>query len=201
MTTEEMEQIRSFVAIELEEELREELAQIQESLRRRGIAEQVRWIKPQGIHLTLKFLGNVPAHRIEEIGLAVTRGSEGVEPFTISLDGLGCFPTASRPNVVWVGVKEDSGTLARLQTAIEDRLSVLGYAPERRKFTPHLTLGRVSRHAGASDRRRLGDVVQIHDPGILGGMQVREVSLMRSDLSPAGAKYTRLVAVQLQEQR
>ena len=201
MTAEEMEQIRSFVAIELEEELREELAQIQESLRRRGIAEQVRWVKPQGIHLTLKFLGDVPANRIEEIGLAVTRGSEGVEPFTISLDGLGCFPTASRPNVVWVGVREGTGTLARLQTAIEDRLSVLGYAPERRKFAPHLTLGRVSRHAGASDRGRLGDVVQTHDAGTLGGMQVREVSLMRSDLSPAGAKYTRLVAVQLQEQR
>ncbi len=197
----EMVQIRSFVAIELEEELREELAQIQESLRRRGIAEQVRWIKPQVIHLTLKFLGNVPANRIEEIGLAVTRGSEGLEPFTISLDGLGCFPSASRPNVIWVGVREDSGTLARLQTAIEDRLSVLGYTPERREFTPHLTLGRVSRHAGASDRRHLGDVVQTHDAGTLGGMQVREVSLMRSDLSPAGAKYTRLVAVQLQEQR
>lgn len=189
------------MAIELEEELREELAQIQESLSRRGTAEQVRWVKPQGIHLTLKFLGNVPANRIEEIGLAVTRGSEGVGPFAISLNGLGCFPTPSRPNVVWVGVREDTGTLARLQTAIEDRLSVLGYAPETRKYAPHLTLGRVSRHAGASDRRRLGDVVQTHDAGILGGMQVREVSLMRSDLSPAGAKYTRLVAVQLQEQR
>jgi 2'-5' RNA ligase len=197
----EMEQIRSFVAIELEEELTEELAQIQESLRRRGIAEQVRWVKPEGIHLTLKFLGNVPADGIEEIGLAVTRGSEGVEPFAISLDGVGCFPTASRPNVVWVGVREDTGTLARLQTAVEDRLSVLGYAPERRKYTPHLTLGRVSRHMGARDRRRIGDVVQTHDAGTLGRMQVREVSLIRSDLSPEGARYTRLVAVQLQQQR
>lgn len=201
MATEEMEQIRSFVAIELEDELREELAQIQESLRRRGIAAQVRWVKPQAIHLTLKFLGNIPVGRIEEIGLAVTGGSEGVDPFNISLDGLGCFPTANRPNVIWVGVREDTGALSRLQNSIEGRLSALGYKPERRKYKPHLTLGRVSRHIGASDRRRLGDVVQTHDAGTLGGMQVREVSLMRSDLSPEGARYTRLVTVPLQEQQ
>jgi 2'-5' RNA ligase len=200
MASSEMKQIRSFVAIELEYELREELAQIQESLRHRGIAGQVRWVNPQAIHLTLKFLGDVPVDRIEEIGLALTKASERVDPFDIGLDGLGCFPTASRPTVIWVGVREDTGTLGRLQSSIEGSLSALGYEPEKRKYKPHLTLGRVSRHIGKSDRRHLGDVVQTHDAGTLGGMQVREVSLMRSDLSPQGARYTRLVSVPLQQQ-
>ena len=200
MGSSEMKQVRSFVAIELEDELREELARIQESLKRRGIAEQVRWVKPQAIHLTLKFLGDISVDSIEEIGLAVTKGSEGVDSFNISLEGLGCFPTATRPNVIWVGVREDTGMLNRLQNSIELSISALGHQPERRKYTPHLTLGRVVRHIGKSDRRRLGEVIQTHDAGTLGGMEVREVSLMRSDLSPQGARYTQLVSVPLQQQ-
>jgi 2'-5' RNA ligase len=193
-----MDQIRSFVAIELDEELRHQLSLIQRALKSKGVADLVRWVNPKGIHLTLKFLGNVPASRLQEIVLAVTHGKDGVMPFTIGFGGLGCFPTASRPNVIWVGVDGDTGTLGRLQAGIEGRLAVLGYPPEKRRYTAHLTLGRVDRRVTDSERRRLGDLIQAQTIGPLGEMQVHTVSLMKSELSPAGATYTRLAAVPLE---
>jgi 2'-5' RNA ligase len=193
-----MEQIRAFVAIELPEDLRRELDRIQGSLKGPGVADHVRWVKPGGIHLTMKFLGNVPAGTITEIVRAVTQGSEGIKPFTISFAGLGCFPSSSRPSVIWVGIEGDTRTLMRLQTAVEDRLSVLGYPAEKRRYTPHLTLGRVARDVAASERRRLGDMIGEQTVGSLGEMQVRDVSLIKSELSPSGARYTRLAAVTLE---
>jgi 2'-5' RNA ligase len=193
-----MEQIRSFVAIELDEEIRHQLSLIQRSLKSEGLTDTVRWVNPHGIHLTLKFLGDVPASRIQGIVLAVSQGKDGVTPFTISFGGLGCFPTTRRPNVIWVGVNGDTGTLARLQTGVEERLSALGYPSEKRRYTPHLTLGRVDRRVTDSERRRLGDLIQAQTVGSLGEMQVRAVSLMKSELSPAGATYARLAAVPLE---
>jgi 2'-5' RNA ligase len=193
-----MEQIRSFVAIELDEEIREQLSIIQRSLKSKGLADTVRWVKPQGIHLTLKFLGGVPASRIQEIVLAVTQGKDGVMPFTISFGGLGCFPNTRRPNVIWVGVDGDTGALVRLQTGIEERLATEGYPSEKRRYSPHLTLGRVDRRISDSERRRLGDLIQEQTVGSLGQMQVRAVSVMKSELSRAGATYTRLAAVPLE---
>ena len=192
-----MDQIRAFVAIELPGNVRRELERIQGSLKGKGVPHHVRWVKPEGIHLTLKFLGNVPAGSITEIVRVVTQGSEGIKPFTISFGGLGCFPSSSRPSVIWVGVEGDTGTLMRLQTAVEDSLSALGYPAEKRRYTPHLTLGRVARDVAASERRRLGDIVGEQTVGSLGEMQVRDVSLIRSELSSAGARYTRLAAVTL----
>jgi 2'-5' RNA ligase len=194
-----MEQIRAFVAIELPEDLRRELERIQGSLKSTRVADRVRWVKPTGIHLTLKFLGNVQASRIAEIVRAITQGSKGVKPFTISLSGLGCFPSSSRPNVIWIGLEGDTEPLPRLQSAIEDYLSVLGYPKEKRNYTPHLTLGRVARDVAADARHRLGDLIAEQDVGSLGEMQVREVCLMKSELFPSGAKYTRLAAVPLEQ--
>jgi 2'-5' RNA ligase len=193
-----MEQIRSFVAIELEHELRTQLKRIQESLKDKGIVDRVRWVRPEGIHLTLKFLGDVPANRIQEIVPAMANSIEGVKPFSINLFGLGCFPSIARPNVIWVGVGGETGTLARLQADIEANLAVLGYPPEKREYTPHLTLGRVDRRTGAADRRRLGMLIQTETVSSHSEMMVCEVSLMKSELSPAGARYTRLGAVQLE---
>jgi 2'-5' RNA ligase len=195
----EMEQIRSFVAIELEDELKTELKRIQESLRGKGIADDVRWVRPEGVHLTLKFLGNVPANRIHEIVPAMADSTEGVEPFSINLAGLACFPSLARPNVIWVGVGGETSALARIQANIETNLTILGYPPEKREYTPHLTLGRVDRRIGATDRRRFGALIQTETVASHSEMLVREISLMKSELSPAGARYTRLGAVQLEE--
>jgi 2'-5' RNA ligase len=194
-----MEQIRSFVAIELSDQLKTELGQVQESLKSKGVADQVRWVKPEGIHLTLKFLGNVPADSVKEISLAMDQASRGIAPFSINLGGLGCFPATSRPNVVWIGVEGDTAALVELHGNIEASLSLLGYPEERREYTPHLTLARVHRRVGSTDRRRLGSLIDTHRIEPLSGMRVCEVSLMRSQLSPSGARYSRLAVAPLEE--
>ena len=193
-----MEQVRSFVAIELTDQIREKLGETQAWLKTEGIADQVRWVKPEGIHLTLKFLGDVPVGRVNAIAVAITRACEGIRPFSLGFGDLGCFPSVSRPNVVWIGVQGDTKELAHLQSRVEDRLAILGFPREQRKYTPHLTLGRVSRHVQRRERGRLGTLIQTQDIEPLGEMEVHEVSLMKSVLSPAGAKYSQLAGVKLE---
>jgi 2'-5' RNA ligase len=193
-----MEQIRSFVAIEISDQLRAKLSLIQESLKDKGAADRVRWVKPEGTHLTLQFLGDVPEDRVKDISGAVTDASRDVAPFNLSFAGLGCFPSASRPSVLWVGVEGETDTLAELQAGIQAHLARLGYPPEKRKYTPHLTLGRVARHIGDGDRRRLGTLIRTCSIEPLGGLEVRQVSLMKSELSPAGARYSRLAVAHLE---
>lgn len=193
-----MEQVRSFVAIELSDQIKEKLRHVQALLKSRGIADQVRWVRQEGMHVTLKFLGDVPVDRIGEITVSIKQGSEGVGPFTLSLAGLGCFPSARRPTVIWVGLLGNTKTLALLQQRIEDNLAVLGFAPEKRKYTPHLTLGRVGKRVGAKERAKLGTLIETEAVDALGEMEVHGVSLMKSVLSPTGAQYGRLAVVQLE---
>ncbi len=194
-----MAMIRAFIAIELTEELLDRLVQVQEELRRDAWADQVRWVRPEGIHLTLKFLGNVPEDRIPAIEQALHQAitETGVEPFTLRAGGLGAFPNFRRPAVIWVGVQGEVEPLQRLQEAIEAAMEELGFQREDRPFHPHLTLGRVHRRAGSGYRRKLGEALQAYDVGEVGDMQVEEVTLMRSQLHPKGAIYTQLAVHRL----
>ncbi len=193
-----MEHIRSFVAIELDDALKKGLVETQDLVRSKGIADQVRWVRVGGIHLTLKFLGDVPTDRINDIASAIRDASRGIRPFALTFGGLGCFPTPSRPNVIWIGVDGDTKTLARLQESIESSLALLGYPPEKRRYTPHLTLGRVGRRVKTEQRRRLGGLIGTQSIDHLGEMMVHQVSLMQSELSPTGAVYTCLAAIDLE---
>ena len=192
-----MEKIRTFIAIELDESIKDELTSLQERLRAEAPRGSVRWVRSGGIHLTLKFLGDVPADQIGEITRALQKSCQGFAPFSLSCGELGCFPNLKRPRVVWVGIQEETGTLAQLQKAIEENVGPLGYPPEKRKFSPHLTIGRVQKRVGSGDLRRLGEVVGASEIGTLGQMEVRSVNLMRSDLRPSGAVYTRLAEAEL----
>jgi len=195
---EDMEQIRGFVAIELNDEIKVKLGETQALLKRKGIVDQMRWVRPEAMHITLKFLGDVPVDSIKEIVVAIKQASEGIGPFSLSFGGLGCFPSVSRPNVIWIGMWGDTKTLAQLQGGIEDSFAVLGFPPEKRKYTPHLTLGRVRRHIERRERGRLGGLVQTENIDKLGEFEVHEVSLMKSVLSAAGAKHSRLAVVRLE---
>jgi len=204
-----MEKIRTFIAIELNESIKDGLTELQERLKGKVPRGSVRWVKPEGVHLTLKFLGDVPADQIGEITRALQKSCQGFAPFSLSCGGLGCFPNLKRPRVVWVGLQEEcgsarggfgirrTGTLAQLQKAIEENVAPLGYPTEKRKFSPHLTLGRLQRRVSSGDRRRLGELIGALEIGTLGQMEVRSVNLMRSDLRPSGAVYTRLTEVEL----
>jgi len=192
-----MEKIRTFVAIELPQDVIANLEELQADLRRRLQDMPIRWVKPQKIHLTLKFLGGVPADQIDAVAEALRAACEGVSPFEFELAGLGCFPNVRRPRVIWIGVAGDLATLRQLRDAVEEHIAPLGYPTERRAFQPHLTLGRVKR-ASPGEARQIGAEIAATELGTLVQVHVEEVSLMRSDLSPAGAKYTRLAAVRLE---
>ena len=193
-----MEEIRTFVAIELSEGIKSELTRVQEMLKEKIATPHLRWVDPAKVHLTLKFLGNVPLDRIQEITAALKEACAGFSPFVMEVSGLGCFPSTNSPRVIWVGVQEETDRLKRLQERVEERLAILGFKPERRPFSPHLTLGRVRKGARAGARRIIGGIVCATSVGDLDQMEVGEISLMKSKLLPSGAQYSRLETIPLE---
>jgi 2'-5' RNA ligase len=186
-----MESIRAFIAIELDEDILRRIESLQERIKADLPPGLIRWVRPEGIHLTLKFLGVAEADRIEAVSEALQDACLPTTPFTLSIGGLGVFPNPRRPRVLWLGVDEPSGTLPRLQAAIERAISPLGFPTERRRFIPHLTLGRVKRGRGPAELEALGEYATRAKVRV-GEMEARCVYLMRSDLRPAGAVYTEL---------
>jgi len=159
----------------------------------------VRWVQPEGIHLTLKFLGQTPLDQIEGIVKALSSACASLCPFTCTVGGLGCFPNLRRPRVIWVGVQEPTGALSRLQEALEGACAESGFKRERRAFHPHLTLGRLRDRASADQRRAIGELIQGTEVTSLGTVSAKGISLIRSDLRPRGAVYTTLREIELRE--
>jgi len=193
------EQIRSFIAIELPEEARKGLARLRKELER-DEHRFVKWVDPGGIHLTLKFLGNIPSKRITEITEAMEEAAQGISPFHLEISGLGAFPSLRQARVLWVGIGGEVDKLSRLQQNIDSALAVLGFANEERSFVPHLTLARIRQGASPPDRRSFGELVGSAVFEDKYHIKVEAISLMRSQLTPAGAIYTCLSAVGLGHQ-
>jgi len=191
--------LRTFIAIELDEDLLGHLVRVQDRLRTQVAPRSVRWVRPEGVHLTLKFLGDTLPDQVEAVKAALDRAASEVSPFTFSVGGVGCFPNTYRPRVVWVGLQEPTGTLSRLRDAVESHVAPLGFPAENRPFHPHLTLGRVQRHASKSEVREVGEVVASAGVGALDEMRVTRVSYIKSDLRPSGAVYTILHEARLQQ--
>ena len=191
-----MEQIRSFIAIELPDGAKKMLRQLQSQLKTGG-QFPVKWVDPESIHLTLKFLGNVSSDTIETITNEIEESARGIAPFQLEVKGLGVFPNPHRTQVIWVGVSGELETLSRLQQRIESRLAPLGFPPEARKFTAHLTLGRVRERATPQERQSLGQLITA--TGFESGFSfsVDSVQLMRSQLTSAGAIYSRISSARL----
>lgn len=192
-----MATLRTFIAIELDRELRETLARLQDGLRQRVAPRSVRWVRPEGIHLTLKFLGDTSEEQVEQVKDALARAAGEIPPFAFTVGGVGCFPSTRRPRVVWVGLHEPTGALRRLRDAVEREVAPLGFPTEKRPFSPHLTLGRVHRYASKSEVRELGEIVAASAIGDIDEMEVGEVCYIKSDLQPSGAVYTTLSRARL----
>nr|HID14223.1 RNA 2',3'-cyclic phosphodiesterase [Anaerolineae bacterium] len=187
-----METIRAFIAIPLPHPLLEKLAALQRQLESRVPPRSVRWVRAEGIHLTLKFLGDTPREKLPAIERALAAVAQHAPACTFTIEGLGCFPNPRRPRVVWVGVQEPTGRLAALQDAIEEVMAPFGYPPEGRGFTPHLTLGRVRRRTPRSAVARIGEIVTNTTVGMLAEVPADHFALIRSVLKPTGAEYTTL---------
>jgi 2'-5' RNA ligase len=180
--------LRLFVACELPPEVREALATVQRLLQEQG-AEGLRWVRPEGIHLTLKFLGEVAARRLEAIERSLAQAVR--EPFRLSvqLGRLGSFGGSSGLRVVWMGLEGEVEALAHLAGRVDRSLEPMGFRREQRPFAAHLTLARVKDDASPQDRRRLFELVRALELPPLPGATLDAVSLMQSSLQPGGARY------------
>jgi len=191
-----MESVRSFIAIELPGELKLALKQLQASLRQQ-VPGGIKWVDPESIHLTLKFLGNVQAGRINDIIKVMEQSARGIAPFQLEAKNLGVFPNLKRPQVVWVGLGGQLDQLSQLQQRIESNLVPLGFAVEHRSFSAHLTLARVRNQAYPNERQRLGDLIAATRFDTAYAITVNSINLMRSELTREGAIYSRLGSVPL----
>jgi len=190
------EKVRSFIAIELPEAVQHALGTLQAALKR-DAPSAVKWVDPGGIHLTLKFLGYVPAGQVGAIVRIMEDAVRGAHPFCLELGRPGAFPNLRRVSVAWVGLIGDIAELGRIQGQLEEGLVPLGFPKEDRPFAAHLTLARVREQATPAERLRLGEAISRARLEEAPDIEVRELSLMRSQLSRAGAIYTRLSSVSL----
>jgi len=177
--------IRSFIAIPLNAEIIFHLEKAQKELR--ALPTDVKWVNPTSIHLTLKFLGNVEEGNVEDIARGIQNGVKGVKTWSTAVRNMGAFPFLKNPRVVWIGIEDQSGQLVRLQNQIEQEMSKLGFAEEKRTFSPHLTLGRVRSSRGKDE---LVKYLLDERERVFGEINVDRVILFKSELKPTGAIYT-----------
>ena len=193
-----MSVIRAFIAIDLPPDVQNCLAQISEELIDQLGEKSVRWVPVENIHLTLKFLGDVSLNNLDVLKEILSSETATQKPIEISIGRLGAFPKVRRPRVIWVGIEAPPELLA-LQRSIEGRTIKVGYPPDERDFSPHLTLGRVSRTASPEDVRKIGDVLSTSLVGFLGAAWVKAIHLYKSDLQPSGAVYSKMFTAPLGE--
>ena len=191
-----MEQVRSFIAIELPGELKLGLIQLQSRLKL-GKQPWVKWVEPHSIHLTLKFLGSIPVDKIGEITRAMEEAAQGIPPFHLEVSDLGVFPNLRRVQVAWVGISGQLDKLGQLQQGIESNLARLGFTSESRPFTPHLTLARLRQQASLEERQKFGQLIAGTKFEAVYAIEVDAISLMRSQLTREGAIYSRISSVGL----
>ena len=189
------ETLRLFVAVSLPEEVRDALGRFQEELRGRGLSG-LRWVRPEGMHFTLKFLGDTPAAKVPAISEALTEAIRERRALRLALGSLGTFGGRRGPRVLWLDVTGDVERLQEVQRAVEGALVGLGFPPEERPFSPHLTQARVRQPPPPGMAERISQALESAAPP-QAEFEVREVVLMRSTLQPGGAVYERLAAFPL----
>jgi 2'-5' RNA ligase len=177
--------IRSFVAVSISEEIRKLAGAFVETLGRE--VHGVRWVKPENLHLTLKFLGDVSEGQLPELKTALDGAAGHHRPFSLGFGGAGVFPPRGRPRVVWIDLAAGAGEMAALQADVEGGLEPLGFPPEGRPFSPHLTIGRAGK---SGDPRALSSALAAAGDISWGECVVDRVHLMRSDLFPTGPRYS-----------
>lgn len=188
-----METVRSFIALELAPEIQKQLGQIQDELKKSGA--DVKWVNPEGVHLTLKFLGNVSPELLEEIKKLIDQLAKNHKSFELKIGQLGAFPKIEYPRVIWVGMEQGESQAVELAQDLEERLIQLGFLREKRAFKGHLTLGRVR---SARNRDQLKGLLQsLASPRTT--MQAETLILFKSTLTPKGAIYQALHEAKLRE--
>jgi 2'-5' RNA ligase len=181
--------LRCFIAVRIPVPVRKAVGEVIEALRKSGA--DVKWVAEENIHVTLKFLGSTDEANIAGINEALSRGVSAYRPFSIRIAGTGYFPAGRRPRVIWIGI-DDAGALPDLQRDVEREMQTFGYEEEKRPFSPHLTIGRVRSDKRMTEMLKRLDAFK--ETGF-GEMEIREITLMKSELRPAGAEYSSLAEI------
>ncbi|MFC1555996.1 RNA 2',3'-cyclic phosphodiesterase [candidate division KSB1 bacterium] len=178
--------IRTFIAVEIPETVKNEIADFQNALRKEHFS--IRWVRPENLHLTLKFIGDIPESLVEDIKTGVFERGSLYSPFEVSLKGTGVFPTIKRPKVFWAGITQGRDELSTLAEKTENALVKFGIEKDRRPFKPHLTIGRIK------DPRETSGIVRHISVDFFTGIPftVDRMIFMRSILKPSGAEYSPL---------
>ena len=184
---------RCFIAIEIPDQIRKEIGVLVDSLKKYDA--DIKWIPPENLHVTLKFLGSTPENLLPGINDALSAMVSSYAPFYIKIVDTGVFPDRRNPRVCWIGI-EDSGRLKTLQADVDNSTKLFGFKPEDREFRPHLTIGRV--------RSRQGMISIVNELDrqkgyTFGSFMVDNLRIMKSDLKPKGAEYTCLYEVSFEK--
>jgi 2'-5' RNA ligase len=181
--------LRCFIAVRMPVSVRKAIAEVMDTLRKSGA--DVKWVPEENIHITLKFLGSTDEATIGGIKESLHRSVAAYRPFSIRVAGTGYFPAGRRPRVVWIGI-DDVGALPDLQRDIEKEMVTFGYEEEKRPFSPHLTIGRVRSDKRVTEMLKRLDAFR--ETGF-GEVEIGEITLMKSELRPAGAEYSSLAEI------
>jgi len=183
--------MRTFIAIDLHPEIKVRLLDFISRLRQAG--GSVKWVKPQALHLTLKFLGEIPEDKVPPVEAVIRSVCAGHRAFSLVVEGTGAFPPGKSPRVLWVGIREEA-EIVSLQDKLEEALDKEGFPRERREFHPHLTLGRVK---AAQNLKETTEILGRHGQTHFGEMVVNELTFYQSILKPEGPEYRVLSRVEL----
>ncbi len=184
--------IRAFIAIDLDERVKRELARVQERLK--AAEADIKWNEPKDMHLTLKFLGDIQPEVLDDIEAAMAVTAAAFTPFHMDIGALGAFPDITNPKILWAGVTKRANLLAEITARIDEELKTLELHNEDRGFSPHITLGRA--HTAAHSRQLMELLKNTHAPAGL-SQKVERIALFRSELFPKGAVYHLLHSVKL----
>jgi len=184
--------LRTFIAIDLPDTLRSQIARVQQDLNSSGA--DVRWVETQNLHLTLKFIGSIEEGAQERISAALQQAVRPFSPFVFQLEGLGVFPRLANPRVVWLGVSEGRGMLEQIAAAVEKACVEVGLPAQDHPFTPHLTIGRIRSNKRLEGLIHFLQRSPMRHPFLV---QARRILFFKSTLQAAGAVHTPLAELPL----
>ncbi len=197
MAYDESARLRVFCAVPLSEEVRESASQHIELLRERAPDARASWERPEKLHITLKFLGEIEPSRVVALSLAAERAAMQINSFTLSIEGAGAFPPRGLPHVLWLGIKDETGNLSSLQQSLEREAEREGFTRDERAFHPHLTIARLRKPEGARQLAALHQQTGFEAVSF----PVSKLLVIRSELGPKGSRYTEISAHKLRERQ
>lgn len=192
-----MQFLRLFIALTFSPEELQKIIKTMDDIKRHFPTLGMRWGRPSNIHLTMKFLGNVEQSRLPEINQALLSSVENIPPCSAELGGLGAYPSLAHPQIIYLGLKPDHN-LDTLFIQLENSLFSIGFPKERKVFSPHVTLARISDHIAESDRKAISTVLKNIDVPVLSSPFFNSMYLVKSELDRSGPTYTRLFSAPLQ---